>query len=50
MNLSIFTLIVTISQNRGTMEIPINIHKYSKPTSIREIILRINWAELGRGD
>lgn len=50
MNLSIFTLIVTISQNRGTMEIPINIHKYCKPTSIREIILRINWAELGRGD
>lgn len=52
MNLSIFTLIVTISQNRGTMEIPINIHKYSncKPTSIHEIILRIYWAELGRGD
>lgn len=50
MNLSIFTLTVTISQNRGTMEIPINIHKYCKPTSIREIILRIYWAELGRGD
>lgn len=52
MNLSIFTLIVTISQNRGTMEIPINIHKYCKPTSIHEfeIILRIYWAQLGRGD
>lgn len=50
MNLSIFTLTVTISQNRGTMEIPINIHKYCKPTSIHEIILRIYWAQLGRGD
>lgn len=43
-------LSVTISQNRGIMEIPINIHKYCKPTSIHEIILRIYWAQLGRGD